>query len=259
MATHASIYHRTTYHYDRPIRLWPHVVRHPPAPHCRTPILSYSLRVQPEEHFVNLMQDPYGNYSTRLVFPEKTTKFEVIVDLVADMTAINPFDFFLEEYAETFPFRYEDSLRLELEPYLKVTDSCDDLRDLASRFEPRSSITTNDFLVEVNQELEKLIDYNIRMEPGVQSCQETLEKHSGSCRDSAFLLTSSFAPSASPPGSSQATSFSSPQTRSPSTDRRVLRRTSPISTPGQKCFFLELAGSVSIPHPDYLLEKVTFP
>src|SRR5208283_1021130 len=111
MTVRVALNHRTHYRYDRLVSLAPHVVRLRPAPHCRTPILSYSLRVTPEKHFINWQQDPQGNYLARLVFPETTRELLVEVDLVAEMSVINPFDFFLEPSAETFPFVYEPVLR----------------------------------------------------------------------------------------------------------------------------------------------------
>src|SRR5512139_1803589 len=96
MSTHVSITHRTHYRYAEPVALSPHLVRLRPAPHCRTPISAYSLKAEPATHFVNWQQDPFGNYLARLVFPEKATELSFEVDLIADMTVINPFDFFLE-------------------------------------------------------------------------------------------------------------------------------------------------------------------
>ena len=119
MAIKVALEHRTTYRFDRPVALGPHIVRLRPAPHGRTPITAYSLRVSPAEHFLNWQQDPYGNHLARLVFPERTTELEVVVDLIAEMTVVNPFDFFLEEYAERFPFGYDDALAADLEPYLR--------------------------------------------------------------------------------------------------------------------------------------------
>ena len=119
MSIRVALNHKTLYRYSRPVWLSPHVVRLRPAPHCRTPIPSYSLKVTPADHFINWQQDPYSNHLARLVFPKKTTEFSVEVDLVADMTVINPFDFFLEKYAEEFPFQYDPVVRRELIPYLK--------------------------------------------------------------------------------------------------------------------------------------------
>lgn len=198
MSIHVALYHRTSYTFDREITVHPHVVRLKPAPHCRTPILSYSLRIQPEEHFINWQQDPFGNYLGRLVFPEKTKKLEFIVDLVADMTSINPFDFFLEEQAENFPFRYRDTsgypdgLKVELAPYLIETDHDPLLYELVEEFRGLDSMRTIDFLIKVNQRIEQIVDYRVRLEAGVQHCGETLSLKSGSCRDSAFLLCQVF-------------------------------------------------------------------
>lgn len=187
MTIRVAVNHYTRYQYDRPVTLSPHVVRLRPAPHSRTPIRAYSLRISPEEHFINWQQDPFGNYLARLVFPEKTTEFSVEVDLVADLTVINPFDFFLEEYAEEVPFRYPPALTEELAPYLKVREQGPRLQQWLAGVDstPR---TTMDFLVALNQRLQSEIEYSIRMEPGVQSCDETLERGIGSCRDSAWLL-----------------------------------------------------------------------
>src|SRR4051812_44072551 len=119
MAIRVALNHKTRYSYDRPVTLDPHVVRLRPAPHCRTPILSYSMRVTPAEHFVNWQQDPFSNYQARLAFPKPTQELTVEVDLVAEMVVINPFDFFVDESAERYPFRYEPALTLELGPYLE--------------------------------------------------------------------------------------------------------------------------------------------
>jgi uncharacterized protein (DUF2126 family) len=184
---HVALNHQTTYRYDRRISLGPHIVRLRPAPHCRTPILSYSMAVTPEKHFINWQQDPFSNYLARLVFPEKTTEFKVSVDLVAEMIIINPFDFFLEPAAETFPFAYESILKLDLGPYLVRQPPGKKLKDHLAGID-RSPKQTIDFLVDLNLQLSREIRYVIRMEPNVQNCEQTLTKGSGSCRDSAWLL-----------------------------------------------------------------------
>ena len=187
MTIRVALNHHTRYHYDRPIALSPHVVRLRPAPHCRTPILAYSLRITPHKHFINWQQDPFGNYLARLVIPEKTRHFEIEVDLVAALSVINPFDFFLEEEAMHFPFTYEEPLAHDLAPYLKIRAQGSLLGDWLGGVD-RSKQPTIDFLVALNQRLQQDIAYNVRMEPGVQDCDETLAKASGSCRDSAWLL-----------------------------------------------------------------------
>ncbi len=191
MAIRIALHHITSYHYDRLINLSPHEVRLRPAPHARTPILSYSLSVNPAKHFINWQQDPYGNYIGRYVFPEKTNVLEFTVDLVADMTVINPFDFFVEKYAEYFPFAYPEQLRSELSPYLKTAEAGPLVTEwvaLAEKEILSEKLLTNDFLVSVNQRLQKEIAYLLRLEPGVQTPEETLQMQSGSCRDTGWLL-----------------------------------------------------------------------
>ena len=187
MSLHVALTHRTTYHYDRSVSLGPQTIRLRPAPHTRTDILSYSLKVEPQPHYLNWQQDPQGNYLARVVFPEKVTHFDVTVDLVADMATINPFDFFLEPNAESFPFSYDPALDHELAPYLR----CDPAGRLLTKLLedlPAAAKSTNDFLVEMNQGVQKHIDYVVRMEPGVWSPEKTLSEGRGSCRDSAWLL-----------------------------------------------------------------------
>ncbi|WP_457350304.1 transglutaminase family protein [Roseateles sp. P5_D6] len=187
MSIHVALKHVTRYKYDRPVSLGPQVVRLRPAPHCRTPVLSYSLRIEPADHFINWQQDPFANYLARLVFPEKTTEFTVTVDLVAEMSVYNPFDFFLEEHAQTFPFKYDEVQQIELAPYLQVEPLTPLLAAYLKEI-PLDRRSTNDFLVELNQKVQGSVSYLIRMEPGVQTPEETLEKASGSCRDSGWLL-----------------------------------------------------------------------
>jgi uncharacterized protein (DUF2126 family)/transglutaminase-like putative cysteine protease len=206
MAIHVALHHRTAYRYDRLVNLGPQVIRLRPAPHSRTRILSYSLRVAPEPHFLNWQQDPQSNYLARVVFPEKTREFVVEVDLVAEMSVLNPFDFFLEPQAERFPFAYDPQLDHELEPFQHTCELTPAFRTylekLRAELLPRAPNTTSpattgdadgrprtiDFLVAANQRLWREINYTIRLEPGVQTPEETLTLASGSCRDSSWLL-----------------------------------------------------------------------
>lgn len=187
MSIHVALNHVTHYRYDRAVSLGPQLIRLRPAPHSRTRILSYSLRVTPTEHFINWQQDPQANYLARLVFPEKTREFRVEVDLIAEMAVLNPFDFFLEPEAMHYPFTYALGITTELAPYLVRLP-------LEPRFEallasvPRAKTATVDFLVALNQRLQREIRYLVRLEPGVQTPEETLAQASGSCRDSAWLL-----------------------------------------------------------------------
>jgi uncharacterized protein (DUF2126 family) len=191
MSIHVALNHKTRYRYDRPVLLGPQVVRLRPAPHCRTPILAYSLKVCPKNHFINWQQDPQANYLARLVFPERTTEFQVEVDLVAEMAVFNPFDFFLEPYAEKIPFVYEASLWRELAPFLEAEAPGPRLAEFLAGV-PRESTPTLNFLVSLNQRLQREIGYVIRFEHGVQTCEQTLTLRSGSCRDSAWVLLQAF-------------------------------------------------------------------
>ena len=187
MSIHVALHHVTHYRYDRAVNLGPQVVRLRPAPHSRTRILSYALKVEPGQHFINWQQDPQGNYLARLVFPEKTREFKVEVDLVAEMAVFNPFDFFLEPYAERIPFAYTEGEQRELAPYLVKLPATPLFAEYLAGIErtPKPSV---DFLVELNQRLSADIRYLIRMEPGVQTPEQSLELAAGSCRDSAWLL-----------------------------------------------------------------------
>ncbi len=187
MSIHAALNHVTHYTYDKPINLGPHVIRLRPAPHCRSNIISYSLKVEPSNHFVNWQQDPFANYLARVVFPEKTTQLKVTVDLVVEMSVYNPFDFFLEPHAEKFPFKYTESQKDELAPYLVTEPMTPLVKAYVDRID-RKEKPTIDFLVALNQQVQSDIAYLIRMEPGVQTPEETLKSKSGSCRDSGWLL-----------------------------------------------------------------------
>ncbi|HEY6877937.1 MAG TPA: transglutaminase family protein, partial [Polyangiales bacterium] len=191
MGIRVALHHVTHYTYDRPVQLGPHVIRLRPAPHSRTPIQAYSLKVTPSDHFLNWQQDPFSNWQARFVFPHLTREFKFEVDLVADLTTINPFDFFLEEYAEHVPFTYEPELRRELTPYLETFDCGSRFAQLVGRVRDdiaRPERRTIDVLVDVNQLIQRSLKYDIRMEPGVFSPDETLTRGHGSCRDFAWLM-----------------------------------------------------------------------
>lgn len=188
MTIRVAIQHTTTYEFDRLINVAPHILRLRPAPHSRTHIHGYSLKVTPEDHFINWQQDPFGNYQARLVFPEKMKRLEFAVEVIADMTVINPFDFFIEEYAEHFPFAYDALMQEELAPYLKITEQSPELDAWLDSVDCEEMVPIVTFLVQLNSRLANEIAYGIRLEPGVQSCQETLMLQKGSCRDTSWLL-----------------------------------------------------------------------
>ncbi len=191
MGPRVALHHSTSYRYDRPVSLSPHEVRLRPAPHSRTPILAYSLSVAPSSHFINWQQDPYGNHVARLVFTEATRELSVTVDLVADMTAINPFEFFIELDAEVFPFRYSEPLQVDLTAYTRPEPAGPLLESWIDSMRAEvlaHPLRTTQFLVALNQRLSRDIRYLERMEPGVQTAEDTLALGCGSCRDSAWLL-----------------------------------------------------------------------
>ena len=187
MSIRAAIHHLTHYRYDRPVSLGPQIIRLRPAPHSRTRVISHSLKVTPAEHFVNHQQDPYGNWLARYVFPELVRELKIEVDVVADMTVYNPFDFFVEESAEVWPFEYGEDLRPDLVIYRTPEPAGLLLSAFLDKLD-RSKQRTVDMVVELNRRLSQQIKYLIRMEPGVQTPEETLERRSGSCRDSSWLL-----------------------------------------------------------------------
>jgi uncharacterized protein (DUF2126 family)/transglutaminase-like putative cysteine protease len=191
MTIKVALHHRTSYRFDRPVALSPHEMRLRPAPHARTPVSAYSLKISPDKHFLNWQQDPYGNWIARATFPDKTTALTVEVDLIAEMTVINPFDFFVESYAETFPFEYSEALKPQLAPYLRVEPGGPMRAQWLERFRRealRPGLLTVDLLVEINRLLREDISYIVRMEAGVQTPEQTLELGRGSCRDSTWLL-----------------------------------------------------------------------
>ena len=187
MSIKAAIHHLTHYIYDQPVLLGPQVIRLRPAPHSRTRVISHSLKVSPGGHFVNHQQDPYGNWLARFVFPEPVRELKIEVDLVADMTVYNPFDFFVEESAETFPFTYPDDLIQDLSIYRQVEPQGAEFDALLASIS-RAPLRTVDFIVGLNARIASEVNYLIRMEPGVQTPAQTLQLASGSCRDSSWLL-----------------------------------------------------------------------
>ena len=187
MALKVVLSHKTHYSYDKYISLSPHTIRLRPAPHCRTPIDAYSMKITPKNHFINWQQDPYGNYLARIVFPEKVKEFGIEVEVIADLISINPFDFFVDTYAEHYPFEYKPELKAELTPYFEITEQGKKLKKFMKTLDLKER-KINDFLVYLNTEIYKYLNYTVRLEPGVQTCEVTLDRKLGSCRDYAWLF-----------------------------------------------------------------------
>jgi transglutaminase-like putative cysteine protease len=187
MAILTHLHHVTRYTYDRPVALGPHVIRLRPAPHTRVRVSSYTLSVKPDNHFVNWQQDPLGNWLARYLFPQKATELVVTVDLMTEIAGVNPFDFFVEPSAETYPFAYSADLRRDLAAYVETEPPGENLLACLSAI-PRGAQNTVQFLVDLNRRVHQQIAYVRREEAGVQSLEETLGLKSGSCRDSGWLL-----------------------------------------------------------------------
>ena len=197
MGIKVALEHRTSYTFDRLVELYPHVVRLRPAPHSRTPIEAYSLQVEPADHFVNWQQDAFGNFLARLVFPTRARSLTITVGLIADMKVVNPFDFFIEDYAEHVGFGYPESLAEDLKPYLRPVDEQGPgagpgelVQAWVKNFSVAAGTRTIDYLVALNRAVNADVGYSVRMEPGVQTPDFTLRTGIGSCRDSAWLLVS---------------------------------------------------------------------
>src|SRR5262249_53075747 len=191
MAIRVALHHETVYAFDRPVPLSPHEVRLRPAPHSRTPIASYSLRVTPERHFVNCHQDPNATWGRRFGSPDPAADWPLPAVSSPSMTLTNRFVFFIEQSAEPYPFRSSEQLAYGLAPYLTPEPAGPRFTawlDAARRDGCPEDIGTTDFLVRLNRRAQHDIGYLVRMEPGVQSPEETLERGSGSCRDSGWLL-----------------------------------------------------------------------
>lgn len=188
MSIKVALNHDTTYKYDRPVKFFPHIFRLRPAAHSRVPIQAYSFKVFPEDHFINWQQDPFGNYQARIVFNSEAKEMRVQVEVIAKMEVFNPFDFFIEEDAEDFPFTYDPQLKKELIPYLEIEEDGPLLKEWIESNRPKEKMRTVDFLVDMNMKVHNAVNYSIRMEPGVQACDHTLQSANGSCRDSAWLL-----------------------------------------------------------------------
>jgi uncharacterized protein (DUF2126 family)/transglutaminase-like putative cysteine protease len=187
MRIQVALNHRTQYRYDKAVLLGPQIIQLRPAPHCRTPILSYSLSVTPVDHLLNWQLDPHQNHLARLLFPNKTNDFVVEVDLVAELSPFNPFDFFLEPGVEDYPFEYSPELAKDLKPYRSVDPAGPLLQAFLQKLSSEKCGTVA-FLVDLNRRVRDEIGYVMRLDPGVQTCEQTLEARTGSCRDSAWLL-----------------------------------------------------------------------
>jgi uncharacterized protein (DUF2126 family)/transglutaminase-like putative cysteine protease len=192
MGIQVALNHRTSYRYDKAISLGPHVIRLRPAFHARTPIPSYSLDITPANQIINWQLDPFNNRLARVIFSGKTNELVIDVNLVADLSPVNPFAFFLDPGIADYPFTYAPDLAADLQPYLSTDEIGPRLTAFLAAFRshalPAEKTSTVSLLLELNRKVRDDLNYETRFEHGVQTCEETLERRSGSCRDSAWLL-----------------------------------------------------------------------
>ena len=190
MTEHVALHHATTYRFDRPVILSAHEIRLKPAAHSRTPVSAYTLTVEPALNRIHQQQDVYGNFVARVSFPEPTDILRITVDLLAELDNIDPFDFFVETWAERMPFSYPANMKIGLSPFLLTEPQGLHFERWRSqiRQELSGSVGSIEYLVRTNQALAEKITYQLRYEHGVQTPEATLEQLSGSCRDSAWLL-----------------------------------------------------------------------
>lgn len=187
MSVKVLINHQTVYSYDRLVSLSTQVIRLFPAVHNKTSIIEYSLTVKPLNHMIYQLQDPYGNTETRINFNNRISQFEINVVIVASIEPVNPFQFFIESYASHYPFIYRAADQRPLALYMEVSKAGPLLESWIARLDfPSTEIV--DFIAHINRSVYRDIHYHERIEPGVQTAEQSLERRTGSCRDSAWLL-----------------------------------------------------------------------
>ena len=187
MGIQLALTHETHYKYERAVAIGPQLVRLRPAAHCRTPILNYALKIKPEKHHVHWQQDPYNNHVARVIIPDKTDELTVRVEFTAELSPTNPFDFFLDPGAEDYPVTYSADLQKDLAIY-SALEPAGPLLQAFLRTISQQQRGLVSFLVDLNKRVTDEIKYLVRLEPGIQTCEESLRNRSGSCRDSAWLL-----------------------------------------------------------------------
>ena len=187
MSLRFALTHRSTYRYARAVGFGPQLIRLRPAPQCRTPILSYTLSIEPATHWLHWQQDPLGNFMARVLVTQPVTAFSVTVDLTAEISTVNPFDFFVEPEAATWPFTPEPWLAEQLLPYRRL-DPLGPLLDAFLQEIPRTPRGTVEFLVNLTARVHQRVAYVQRPEPGVWDTEKLLREGCGSCRDSSWLL-----------------------------------------------------------------------
>lgn len=186
-----EIVHHTQYNFSKPVQASPHIIRLNPTLNYKNKILEHSLQVFPEVFHQNNHLDVYGNPISRLVFLSKIEFLTVEVKMKVEVQDINPFDFFLSLAIENYPFKYPNSVQSYLQSYLEVVDDEVIEHWLKSKNPPKQHKTL-DYVTSLNKLVHQHLNYTVRLEPGVYSPKETIEKGGGSCRDYSWLLVNMY-------------------------------------------------------------------
>ena len=185
-----KILHQTNYEFSGQVHLHPHTLRLRPREGHELRIESSTLDISPDAS-LRWHRDVEGNSVATATFLGSTAYLYISSEVVIQQYDQVPYDFLVADYAVDYPFRYDPEDEILLTPYLKQSDFQvqDKVKNLLDDiWQANEPIQTFALLLRLNQRIYQTITYQRREEAGVQSAEETLNRGSGSCRDSANLF-----------------------------------------------------------------------
>lgn len=180
--------HSTTYRYDFPVFLEPHIFRLRPRMNSAQQLLAFDIQIAPTPAGTTECLDQDGNLALNAWFNAPTRELNVTSRFTVQMLRENPFDYVLVGESLNLPLWYREPLCTALTPYRNDLHVAESVKQHAKSVAASAQWNTLSFLVALSQQIHQTCRQEIRPSGPPWPSDRTLSLQQGSCRDLAVLF-----------------------------------------------------------------------